>query len=727
MSPETPNVYQTSLLRKSLAAVSRLGHPNSAHAPAHAPAADVPMTRRPSIKAHRIFNLHLSRSKISTSPRLGSKVGGSISKSTNLGSLVDVDGSTSLDEDDSVYNEDDSNLSRPPFEREDDPSYLGPDESLESDYNAINPASPQTPPGLKRPPRYPIIIPTRRNEVPRPGIVPPKHWAPGGGCNVRIEPEPAMHFLPRPGTIPPSYWAPGGRAARIETPERDVFHKPELHQDDTDGTMSNSISGASGIDSGEERNQDIPDSSLNEKDLIHAQLEYIYNMDDADFDEALLPGIRQSVWATCPTPPPSPNRLRSRLSRKESHALLNYLLLECGYDLGSLRSLEARFPVPIRYPEDAQLEEGCARDLIDFDLPISNQDAPELSTEDTERWDLLQTQHDSPSPPIRGSKALEAPNCEYVDQVQSCVLDLGTSRSVERTSDPQVYETHTYEPVVVKGEGVTALQPSVIDHSTVSYAMALLAHSNFLVVPDSQITSRSSYPLRRTLSLPMEWSISKFTVFDEAPPSPPPAPKPKTKKLYLQTAAISSVESLAAPLQSGRAYLRSILPKKIKTKTRPDTACVGPMADIPLTRTSTGNTMKKPTLMSRLCNRGTDNDEPKATLKPKPAGKWFGKLSKMSRATADRMRVLVKCAPNARELTWKDFLKIMKELGFRWEEMEGTAFKFYPADPTDPAITLHRPHDKVYHVRRLNIIRKQLVETYGWVPEDFLAALGAEK
>ncbi|KAJ6587207.1 hypothetical protein DFH09DRAFT_1142887 [Mycena vulgaris] len=276
-----------------------------------------------------------------------------------------------------------------------------------------------------------------------------------------------------------------------------------------------------------------------------------------------------------------------------------------------------------------------------------------------------------------------------MDQCEAAVPELINLTIEQLTRTPEV---HAYEtmPRAMEGfrEDITTLQPSVfIDCSNAPTG----AHSKLLkALLDERNPARSSFPLRRSHSLPEAWRVSAFIVFDKpSPPSPTPAPKPKANNVYLHSTAMSSAESLAAPPQSGHSYLRSIKPlkNKVKTKTRPDTAnvrsVVPPVKAVPLTRTYTG-TMKKTSFMSRLRNRDGADDEDKPKAAPKPAGKWFNKLSTMSKTTAERMRVLVKGAPNARELSWKDFLKIMKELGFTWEEMDGTAIKFLPPDPRDP-------------------------------------------
>ncbi|KAJ6594229.1 hypothetical protein B0H19DRAFT_54564 [Mycena capillaripes] len=201
--------------------------------------------------------------------------------------------------------------------------------------------------------------------------------------------------------------------------------------------------------------------------------------------------------------------------------------------------------------------------------------------------------------------------------------------------------------------------------------------------------------LTRSRSLPEDWRMSAFTVFAprSPPPSPTPAPKPKqnkakTTKMYMHVQMISSVESLAAPLQSGHAYVRDNMNMKNKIKTRPDARPESPiMQGVPLTRTYTGKSLlKKPSFFSRFGGhrRSDPIEEPQASSKPAGA-KWVGNISKLTKTTAERMRVLVKGGgPNTRELSWKDFLKIMKELGFRKVELEGTAVKFHPPDPKDP-------------------------------------------
>ncbi|KAJ7268684.1 hypothetical protein B0H12DRAFT_60905 [Mycena haematopus] len=343
MSRETPNSYHASFVRKSLAAVSRIGQANPIHVPAPT------SMRKPTLQSHGIFNLSLSSLETFSSSRLGPKTR-CPHKHTNL-SPIEPNGSMSLDEDDSIYNEQDS---------------------LESDTGATDLPTKSlltahAPPGLPRPPRYPIIVPVKNNEViPRPGVTPPPHWAPGGGCDtVRIEPPPPMRFQPRPGYDPPSYWHPGGRAIRIDRPISDSDDAPVIQRSDSessgldqDDTYESISTSASENDARDEGTPDAP----TRKDPIHAQIEHILDMDDALLDDADLAGVPQSVWATCPTPPPSPNcsRRTQHLDRKASYALLNYLLLDCGYDLASLRRLEARFPVPRPEPADDECAPAVA-------------------------------------------------------------------------------------------------------------------------------------------------------------------------------------------------------------------------------------------------------------------------------------------------------------------------------------------------------------------------------
>ncbi|KAJ7268685.1 hypothetical protein B0H12DRAFT_60899 [Mycena haematopus] len=218
--------------------------------------------------------------------------------------------------------------------------------------------------------------------------------------------------------------------------------------------------------------------------------------------------------------------------------------------------------------------------------------------------------------------------------------------------------------------------------------------------------------------------MSAFTVFAHSPPpSPIPAPKQKPKaKLYLHGGPmITSVESLAAPLQSGRAYLRANMMTKNKVKTRPAdtaTATVRPESPLmppgaPLQRTITGGTLKKKSILGRFRH-----------IQDEPQKKWFSRLSKLTKQTAEGMRVLVKGSPTARELPWKDFTKIMVELGFSMTEPDGNSVKFTPPFDNDPTITFHQPHDRVCRVKHLGKIRKALKNTYGWIPEEIIAALG---
>ncbi|KAJ6594228.1 hypothetical protein B0H19DRAFT_54544 [Mycena capillaripes] len=301
MSPESPNVYQASFIRKSLAAVSEIRNVSPINNSANRP------MRKPILQSHRIFNLSLARLATSFPPRQGPKTPYGPPKHSNLHSLGDPDGSTSVDEDDSMYNEQNS------LETDNSATYL----------TSTAPAPPRllAPPGLNLPPppRYPIIVPMKKNAVPELGAAPPSHWAPGGGCDVRIEPEPPMRFQPRPGSNPPPYWNPGGRATRLDKPvcdlEDPLLHiqsygsngssvssesDPSLDQDVTDGTISTSVSSAS-WHSAMEQDEGMQNAPPSKKDHIQAQLEHILDMEDALIDHADLPGVLQSVWATCPT------------------------------------------------------------------------------------------------------------------------------------------------------------------------------------------------------------------------------------------------------------------------------------------------------------------------------------------------------------------------------------------------------------------------------------------
>ncbi|KAJ7495968.1 hypothetical protein B0H11DRAFT_2001334 [Mycena galericulata] len=667
MSPETPNVFHTSFLRKSLAAVSKIGHPN----PPYTPKRDG-STSRPTLQSHRIFNLHLSRLNTSSPPRLGPKVRSTPLKPANIRDLVDTEGSTLLD-DDSMYNEVSPEVFRaPPKSYRNDRKFLPPMNRLDVDNNAARlPPSlanskvpPRArippPPGLRppSPPRYPLIIPTKKNPVPQGAALPP-HWAPGGGCNVRIEPEPSMGFLPRPGTNPPPFWNPGGRATRIDKPLRVSVPAPlptshsngssasyegdvSLGQDTT-GTVTNSDSSAS-----------LDQAVKKDKDHIQAQLENIFQMDDDVLRDADLPGVYESMWATCPTPPPSPASLSaSRLTRKQSHALLNYLLLECGYDLGSLRRLTARFPVPKTEPEGApRVDQGCAPDATE----LGNQsalDEPQISNKEAVVKSSIGMTPQTLDPWEKTDESVTLAVLESMVETLGAALPTPDTACVEECNGVEVLVTDSKVSVLSK-------------------------------YPDPP---HCSLPLVRTRSLPEGWTISQFTVFDKPslPPSPTPAPKHKPK-MYQHV--IESAESVAAPLQSGRAYLQSInIGKKQKHKTRPVAATIKPEPVVPLTRTTTGTSFHPKTSLLSIFRRrdNTRGEEPKA--EQKPAGKWLGKLSNLPKATADHMRVLFKGgagAGNARELSWTEFIGVMKNLGFQWESAGGNAFKFYLPDSSAP-------------------------------------------
>ncbi|KAJ7346933.1 hypothetical protein DFH08DRAFT_206055 [Mycena albidolilacea] len=189
--------------------------------------------------------------------------------------------------------------------------------------------------------------------------------------------------------------------------------------------------------------------------------------------------------------------------------------------------------------------------------------------------------------------------------------------------------------------------------------------------------------------------------------------------MYNASPMITAVESLAAPPQSGHAYLRANMQMKSKVKTRPVTA-VAEMEEVrvespilpsgvPLQRTMTGGTLKKASLLGRFRNGG-DEDSKK---------KWYSMFLKLSKQPAQGLRLLVK----GRELSWKDFLKIMADLGFTVTEPDGNSVKFVPPFEKAPTVTLHRPHDRVCRVKHLKKIRKVLMDSYGWVPEEILAVL----
>ncbi|KAF8139498.1 hypothetical protein K438DRAFT_1995965 [Mycena galopus ATCC 62051] len=369
MSRETPDAYNASIIRKSLTAFSRTGHPNPTLVPA----------QKSTLESHRIFNLSLAPLKPFSPSRLGSKTRPHAHKHADLG----LNGSFSLDEDDSMYTEQDS---------------------LETDNSAtdlptelLSPA--HAPPGLPPPPRYPIIVPVKNNVVPRPGVPPPKHWAPGGRCEtVRIEPPPPMRFLPRPGYDPPSYWNPGGRATRLDRPvpespdsddsptriERSGSESSALDQDDTYATISTSISSASENDAGTQ-------------DPIHAQLEHILDMDDALLAAVNLPAVPQSVWATCPTVTPSlAADLFSLRTAAEPEGFVHVAELSA-----------ARFPVPVESFSAGNAPDGdevAAEEDADLDLETLDDHDCEVSFETVASVleEILQTldaeEHESETP-----------------------------------------------------------------------------------------------------------------------------------------------------------------------------------------------------------------------------------------------------------------------------------------------------------------------------------------
>ncbi|KAJ6499003.1 hypothetical protein C8R45DRAFT_980663 [Mycena sanguinolenta] len=682
MSRETPNAYHASFVRKSLAAVSRMGQASPPHVPAPS------FRRKSTLQSHRIFSLSLSA--LDTS-RLGPKTNAGGHKHTNL-SPIDPNGSLSLDEDDSMYNEQDS--------LEMDTSATDLDTKLLSAAHA--------PPGLPRPPRYPTIVSAKR--VPRRGVTFPDHWAPGGSCDtVRIEPPPSLLFQSRDA---PSCWlldGPDSDDAPII--ERYGSESSGLDQDDTYGTISAS---ASESDAGAEGPPDGPPR----KDPIHAQLEHILEMDDVRLDIADLPGVPQSVWATCPTPPPSPNSSRptQSLNRKTSYALLNYLLLDCGYDLAALRRLEARFPVPRPEPVDDEcahraVSPSAGNTLEDIETP---NDEEGDSDESTDFDQMMGPTLDNFDDPIR--------------TVTSVLEEILQSLDAEAAEEPiQTLDAETTEERESPAAGQRS--PSGLSLEAAAFISRFNARLNVFEEFVAEAALSFDRPsLTRSRSLPECWRMSAFNVLAPSPPpSPTPAPKQKPKtKLYLHGQMITLAESLAAPLQSGHAYLRDNMTIKNKVKTRPaDTATAtatvrqAPVISqgVPLQRTVTGGTLKKTSILGSFRHNQDERGG-------EPQKKWFARLSKLTKQTAEGMRVLVKGSPNARELPWKDFIKVMVELGFSMTEPEGNSVKFTPPSDNDPTITFHRPHDKILHVKHLTKIRRALKNTYGWIPEEIIAALG---
>ncbi|KAJ7085855.1 hypothetical protein C8R43DRAFT_313006 [Mycena crocata] len=194
---------------------------------------------------------------------------------------------------------------------------------------------------------------------------------------------------------------------------------------------------------------------------------------------------------------------------------------------------------------------------------------------------------------------------------------------------------------------------------------------------------QASPPLRRCYSLPEGWVFSKFTVIKtpSPPPSPSPPPKPKPKhKIYnIPEAAISSVESLPAPLQSGHAFLQNQKQLKAKVKTRAgnDAAAHAPeptqVPGVPFTRSRTGESFRRPSMLSSIAET--------------PAARWITKIAIKGKATGDRVRTLFK----GRDLAWKDFIKVMKELGFSAEPLpDGNSMRFNPPDRRYPSVVFKR-------------------------------------
>ncbi|KAJ7187946.1 hypothetical protein C8R46DRAFT_1053137 [Mycena filopes] len=448
-------------------------------------------------------------------------------------------------------------------------------------------------------------------------------------------------------------------------------------------------------------------------------------MDDALLANAELPGLVQSMWATCPTPPPLPcSRPLKPLTRKASYALLNYLLLECGYDLGSLRKLEAHFPV--RGSESAEdIYDGPESVDVTGQETISEGPRDGLETHTVTLDTMVSILDDI----LRMEESTEG--------LELSTPELGASPASECSSQgsPPVSKRLEFKMTVPQTErtvDVLDLEPAVfISRTKARQESGLPAHPKANMATSSGALPEYYPPLTRSRSLSEGWAISAFTVCGPSSPSPSPTPNPKLKakgKLYMHTGTIiESCESVATPLQSGHAYVRANMTQKTKTKTRPDAGAVRPETGVPLKRTSTGGTLRKQSLMTKMRNSFrrdaiVEEEEPQSS---KPGAKWLAKISKMSKSAAQGMRVLAKGAPTTRGLAWKDFVKIMAELGFEWEDGDGRSVKFYIPNSNEPTITFPRPGERVCHIKMLANMRKRLADTYGWIPEDIIATLGA--
>ncbi|KAF7361622.1 hypothetical protein MVEN_00505500 [Mycena venus] len=715
MSRETPNDH-TSFIRKSLARIAHV-NPNPVHTPA------IPSMRKPVLQSHRIFNVSLSSFKTSSPPRLGPK--------THNHTTIDPDTSTSsVAEDNSMSSEQDS---------------------LDTDNSATDTDLPSTaaPPGLPCPSRYPIIRFPINTVVPRPGVRRPAHWAPArAGCDVvRIEhPKKRAEPLPKPllSEIPPP-------PQRFQPRPGSSVSSGQDQDDDTFYTISTSISATSGNDDAMEPPR---------KDLIHAQLEHILEMDDGLIDDADLPGVPQSLWATCPTPPPSPSCSlpAQRLNRKASHALLNYLLLECGYDLASLRSLEARLPVSgsksehvsevveeytnpdtsntaddLQIPNGNVVAEGILVDLDEETSPtVDALDESGVSLEEIvsileELFQPLESEakkgHETEETPptigaLDGSVVSEATESVLEQVTYTPDVEVKDGHKTESGTLTAMKSAQSLAPEVAKRRGPETARS--IEGLSLGSPFAFISRSKARLDKANAAPSFDGPPLTRIRSLPECWRMSAFTAFAHSPPpSPTPAPKAKPKaKMYMHAGPmITSVEELATPLQSGHAYLRAnkMMAMKNKVKTRPADAVVRPESPIqhvpgvPLQRTMTGGSLVKTSLLGRF----------------RHTPKWSSVWSKLTKPAVKGMRVLVK-GGNAREMSWKDFCMTMRELGFTMTESGGNSVKFTPPFDNAPTITFRRPHDKVLRMRQLGKVRKALVETYGWAPEDIMAVLGTD-
>ncbi|KAJ6625866.1 hypothetical protein B0H10DRAFT_2186065 [Mycena sp. CBHHK59/15] len=507
MSPETSTIFHVSPIRKSLGTNSRKGVATTGSA---VPVSNISTRVTTTRQSHQVYDVHLSRIATSSPPRLGAKANDGRHKTFGHSILPNDDDllygeqkhhlfeMLDKSQDDQSYLDFIGSLEMA-NSAELTPSLACCLPSTNRPKSASSSGKLSLPPGLSRAQAspYPIIVPNKRDFVPPPGRTPPSYWAPGG-CLVRITPPPRerlLTFAPRPGTLPPNYWSPGRVVyLRASLPSRNedtgpmhgemstttedsamsetngssgfIDNDPSLDQDNILDNFNGAISNISHIvasmtliDLSENISSEAPDLVPQEDEpcyTISFGREPMGNMEDLCsylqseiLEDVRFPGVSQSIWATCPTPPPSlfPNQSSVLTS---SSSLLKYLCLECGFDLESLHTLEARFPVPQPAHEDAT-EVEHEPDVAPLGLAEGSDEKPQDTDGLVKRPEMQFSIQKTVDTPEEAPEAIQGKHTELAEGRDT--PELGIRQTVEDSEDA----AQTIDAELVEDHGIPEL------------------------------------------------------------------------------------------------------------------------------------------------------------------------------------------------------------------------------------------------------------------------------